>query len=481
VPPGLVKKRACPAATTRNLLIAPGLYKNLFVAYKSAMLDRIADRLGADRTPESLARIVGSLISDGEIATGEKLPTVRTLATALDMSPNTVTEAWRILRLHGVIETNRRQGTTVRAPRRTDGRHWQVPVEPGTIEVDLSTGTPAKELLPPLGPVLTGLHDSIPVTSYVDPPLLAPLEVELRRRWPYEVEAVTVVDGALDALDRVVRELVRLGDRVVVEDPTFPPLLDMLEAAGAEIIGVGLDGEGIRIDALVEALEHDPVALFIQPRAHNPTGLHTTEARVRAVAQVLAGRRCVVVEDDHSGGAAGVAVESLGEMLPAQTIHIHSFSKSHGPDLRIAALGGPGEVIANIVRRRQLGPSWTSRLIQQLLLALLTDPTTDRLVDAAAQDYERRRAALGDALARHGIDVDTGVGLNIWIPVPDEQRTVVALAAHGIGVAPGGPFCVSDEVGPHIRVSIGTLRADDIEWVAATIADASGRLTTLRT
>jgi len=229
------------------------------------VLDRIIDRLGTDRTSEALARVVGSMISNGELETGAKLPTVRALATALDVSPNTVTEAWRILRLHGVIETNRRLGTTVRAPRRADGRHWQVPVEPGTIELDLSTGTPDKELLPPLGPVLEGLHHSIPVTSYVDPPVLAPLEAELRRRWPYDVDAITVVDGALDALDRVVTELVNVGDTVVVEDPTFPPLLDMLEGAGAQIIGVGLDAEGIRLDGLAEALTHDPVALFVQP------------------------------------------------------------------------------------------------------------------------------------------------------------------------------------------------------------------------
>lgn len=444
------------------------------------MLDRIIDRLGTDRTSEALARVVGSMISNGELETGAKLPTVRALATALDVSPNTVTEAWRILRLHGVIETNRRLGTTVRAPRRADGRHWQVPVEPGTIELDLSTGTPDMELLPPLGPVLEGLHHSIPVTSYVDPPVLAPLEAELRRRWPYDVDAITVVDGALDALDRVVTELVNVGDTVVVEDPTFPPLLDMLEGAGAQIIGVGLDSEGIRLHGLAEALSRDPVALFVQPRAHNPTGLHITRDRTRAVAALVGEHRCMVVEDDHSGGAAGIAVESVGESLPAQTVHIHSFSKSHGPDLRIAALGGPAAVIANIVHRRQLGPSWTSRLIQQLLLELLTDPATDRLIDRAAAEYGRRRAALVAALADHGIDVATGVGLNLWVPVNDEQRVVVALAAHSIGVAPGAPFAVGDQAAPHIRVSIGTLRADDIEWVAATIAAATDTLTTLR-
>ena len=178
----------------------------------------------------------------------------------------------------------------------------------------------------------------------------------------------------------------------------------------------------------------------------------------------------MVVEDDHSGGAAAVAVESVGGRVPAQTVHIHSFSKSHGPDLRIAALGGPAPLIASIVRRRQLGPSWTSRLIQQILLAMLDDPATERLVAAAAQTYQRRRDRLRACLAENGITVNDGVGLNMWIPVDDEQRAVVALAAHSIGVAPGAPFRVGESSGDHVRLSVGTLTDADISRVADTFA-----------
>ncbi|MDG2026744.1 MAG: PLP-dependent aminotransferase family protein [Acidimicrobiales bacterium] len=437
------------------------------------MLDRIEGRLEA-RTPDALAAAIGSLISEGVVVPGDKLPTVRSLAGHLEMSPNTVSDAWRILRSHGAIQTDRRRGTTVRGPRPgVAARHWEVPVAPGTIELDLSTGTPDTDLLPPLGPVLHRLHTGVAVTSYVDPPLLADLEVELRRRWPYVPDAVTVVDGALDALDRVVDEIVHLGDVVAVEDPTFPPLLDMLEAAGAKVIGVPLDDEGPDVEALRLAMEADPVALFTQPRAHNPTGAHTSSRRTVAIAEIVARTRCVVVEDDHSAGAAGVAAPSVGECVPERTLHIHSFSKSHGPDLRIAALGGPAAVIGNIVRRRQLGPSWTSRLIQQILLTMLTDPDIEALVEDAAETYRRRRQGLETLLAEHGVDVAPGVGLNLWIPVHDEQRAVVALAAHSVGVAPGRPFRVADTDAQHIRLSIGTLAEEDMPRVAAVVAEVA--------
>jgi DNA-binding transcriptional MocR family regulator len=213
--------------------------------------------------------------------------------------------------------------------------------------------------------------------------------------------------------------------------------------------------------------------LFTQPRAHNPTGAHTSSRRTVAIAEIVARTRCVVVEDDHSAGAAGVAAPSVGECVPERTLHIHSFSKSHGPDLRIAALGGPAAVIGNIVRRRQLGPSWTSRLIQQILLTMLTDPDIEALVEDAAETYRRRRQGLETLLAEHGVDVAPGVGLNLWIPVHDEQRAVVALAAHSVGVAPGRPFRVADTDAQHIRLSIGTLAEEDMPRVAAVVAEVA--------
>ncbi len=433
------------------------------------LLDEIAARAD-DRSGRAIALAIGSLVGDGVLEPGDRLPTVRALAGHLGVSPNTVAEAWRLLQSHGAITTDRRRGTRVRSRRiRLDGRYWQVPVAPGTIELDLSTGTPDEHLLPALGPVLHRIHADVTVSSYVDPPLIAELETELRRRWPCEPESLTVVDGAQDALDRLVTELVGFGDAVVVDDPTFPPLIDMLELAGARIIGVPVDDGGPRLDALADAMAFDPVAIWSQPRAHNPTGVSIGATRRDAIARLVAGTRTIVVEDDHSGDAAGVDLHSLAARVPDQVVHVRSFSKSHGPDLRVAAIGGPAEVIDGVLRRRALGPAWTSRLIQRILLVMLTDPAMQASVGAAADQYATRRRMFEDALIAHGVAVGHGHGLNVWVPVEDEQRAVVALAAHGIGVAPGAPFRLASD-GAHIRVSIGTLPTDRVTDVAGTVA-----------
>jgi DNA-binding transcriptional MocR family regulator len=444
-------------------------------AGEADVLDAVARRMavtGNPATPQGIAGAIGALVTDAELAPGDRLPTVRALAGHLGVSPTTVSEAWRILARHGAITTDRRRGTTVRSTRvGAEGRYWQVPVAPGTLALDLSTGTPDPALLPALGPVLASLHAEVMVTSYNDRPVLPDLEDELRSRWPCTPEAITVVDGAQDALDRIVTAHVRLGDVVVVEDPTFPPLLDMLELAGARIVGVPVDERGIEPVALGAAIGEAPAAVFIQPRAHNPTGASLDRGRAEEVAGLLGGSTALVVEDDHSGEVSGVALHSVATHIPDRVLHIRSFSKTHGPDLRLAAIGGPSAVLDPIVNRRRLGPSWTSRLTQRILLAMLTDPGIEASVVAAAAAYAERRATLTAALDEHGVAPAPGAGLNLWIAVADEQRAVVALAANGIGVAPGAPFRVERSAG-NIRVSLGAAQGD-LGHLARALADAA--------
>ena len=79
-----------------------------------------------------------------------------------------------------------------------------------------------------------------------------------------------------------------------------------------------------------------------------------------------------VIEDDHAGDISSAPAVSVGQFLPDRTVHVSSFSKSHGPDLRLAAIGGPPALVAAVADRRLLGPGWSSRLLQAVLLDLLT-------------------------------------------------------------------------------------------------------------
>ena len=289
-----------------------------------------------------------------------------------------------------------------------------------------------------------------------------------------------MVDGALDALSRVVDQVVGLGDRVVMESPGFPPLIDLLERAGAEILPVAMDEQGVIPEELTAALQSAPVAVFLQPRAQNPTGTSMTRLRSSQLAEVLAGSRAWVIEDDHCGDISIADDVSIGQFLPERCVHIRSYSKSHGPDLRIAAIGGAAEVIDPIVARRMLGPGWTSRLLQAVLVDLLTHADPQEVVRSARSAYARRSTVLREHLKDRGVQTSPGDGINVWVPVEDERNALITLAAAGIRVAPGSPFIVAgDGTTPGaggIRVTTGGLPDDEegIAQVAEAIARASG-------
>ena len=431
-----------------------------------------------DPTPRGIAAAISRLVHDGTLPAGARLPTVRQVAWRLGVSPATVSAAWQALASVGVLASRGRAGSHVLDA----GRGWLPPRYRGLVRgdaevrLDLSTGTPDPELLPDLRPVLTSVAAHARTTSYLDLPVLPALEQHIRSTWPGPVESLTVVDGAFDAMTRALEQVVRFGDRVAVEDPCFPPLLDLLDQLGAEAVPVTVDEHGMVPDDLARALATSPAAVVLQPRAHNPTGASMTAGRARELAQVLRrephGLRAVVIEDDHSGDIAAAADVSLGPHLPDRVLHIRSFSKSHGPDLRIAALGGPAPVLDRIVARRMLGPGWTSRMLQQVLLELLTGADGMTAVTDARRVYHSRQETLARALTARGIPTRPGDGINLGLPVASERAAVVHLAAAGVRVAAGGPFRSGPGGPDHVRVTVGQVR-EDFDGVAALLAAAA--------
>jgi DNA-binding transcriptional MocR family regulator len=393
------------------------------------------------------------------------------------VSPATVSHAWQALSSVGLIVSRGRSGSFVMAtPRR-----WLPPRFQGlagqleATRLDLSTGTPDPELLPALGPALSRVSMRAGTVSYLDQPVIPELETVLRATWSYEVEAVTVVDGALDGLSRAMEIAVRFGDKVVVEDPGFPPIFDLLDHFGAVRVPVGLDEDGMRPDLLEEALKLRPTVVVLQPRAQNPTGRSLTKDRAQQLAQIIRrshnASEAIVIEDDHSGEISAARDVSLGGWIPEQVLHIRSFSKSHGPDLRIAAIGGPTELIEQLVARRILGPGWTSRMLQTMLHDLLTDSTSVSEVNDARRVYRARQRRLSEALAANGVALPPSDGINTWLRVADERAAVVQLAAAGIRVAAGTAFQAT-QAGGFVRVTAGLVR-NDFDSVAAHLAAAA--------
>lgn len=424
---------------------------------------------------KGIAQAASGLIRDGQIAVGMQMPAVREIAERLGISPATVSAAWSQLRKHKVLAGKGRSGVWVSGnsvmPRPI--RFEKIGNYGEHIRADLAMASPDPALLPELQNALQAALRSPQLNSYTREAISAPLLQAITPRWPYPAEAFLATDGGFDAMNLLVQTLVSPGDRVIIEDPTATRLLDMLDNVGAEILPLAGDDEGPLPEVLSTLLTRAPVMLIYQPRTHSATGRTIGVARRQALAQVLANSSTLIVEDDGIGDLSAAASWSLGTQFPDRTLHVRSFSKAYGPDLRLAVLSATAELVKRIQAWRNFGVSWTSRILQDTVAWLLEDQATQQQIATARQVYHQRREQLRQALAQRGLILPPQDGLSLYIPVASEQFAMITLAARGIAVLPG-ERC---RLGPtqFIRVSIASLKDEQREMIAEALVIACGR------
>ena len=276
---------------------------------------------------------------------------------------------------------------------------------------------------------------------------------------------LAVVGGALDAVERTLGAWLRRGDRVAVEDPGYPPVLDLLAAMDLACVPMTMDEFGVTPAALAGALARGCQAVLVTPRAQNPTGAARDLARSTALAEILARHPgSGVIEDDHAGQVAGASVHSICGGL-RRWAAIRSVSKSLGPDLRLAVLAGDAVTIARVEGRQALGTGLVSYLLQETVAELWDDPRTRDLLTGAAVTYAGRREGLISELAACGFPSSGRSGLAVWVPVADELSTTSALLDRGWAVAPGERFRIAAR--PGIRIGTGTLTSEEAARLAA--------------
>jgi DNA-binding transcriptional MocR family regulator len=425
-------------------------------------------RISAGSAAE-LVQNVEEAVATGALLPGQPLPSVRRLATEVGLSPVTVAAGVAELRRRGVVLTEPRRGTRI-----GDGPplgSWRVPlpVPPGAR--DLSRGNPDPALLPDLASALGRL--TLPVRLYGEPAAAPELIALARQQLGAEGipgEALCVVSGALDGIERVLAAHLRPGDRVAVENPGYAALFDLLRARGLLLEAVGVDEHGMRAQELREALARGASAVVLTPRGQNPTGAALDASRARELRGVLARfPRALVIEDDHLGPLAGSALHTIvGDR--ERWAATRSVAKALGPDLRLAVLAGDAHTIARVEGHQQCGPGWVSHILQALVLSLWTDPAVQAQVDRAGAIYSQRRERLIECLRGHGVRALGASGLNVWIPVGDETGVVGTMLQRGWVLAPGAPYRLSAS-SPAVRVTTATLLEAEAAILAGDLAE----------
>jgi GntR family transcriptional regulator / MocR family aminotransferase len=349
-----------------------------------------------------LAEHLVELIDAGRLRPGERIPPSRELAAALGLARNTVSRALDALAAAGLLDAHVGRGTFVqaRAPRLRDaargraeparGFAWpallsarartlRAPVDrppatpprfdfrPGRID---AAGLPIAALQGAWQRALGRLREHAnEIEPLGHPPLRAAVARALGARGiACGPEAVLITDGAQQAFDLIARAFVEPGDAVAVEQPGWFGAALAFRAAGADLLGVGVDDEGLRVADLERLLRvRRPKLVVATPAVHMPTGVALSDARREALLALADREQLPLVEDDFDGelrlaGPARPALKTLdrGE----QVLYVGTFSKALFPGLRLGYLVAAPALIARLATLRFAGSMqapWSSR------------------------------------------------------------------------------------------------------------------------
>lgn len=434
---------------------------------------------------ERLYRALRAAIADGRLAPGARLPSTRQLAGELGLSRTVAVAAFAQLLAEGHVEGHLGSGTYVAArPPAPEARHRApaaaqpparlaryarrvvalaphpragAPRRGPPLPYDFRYGRPAVKDFPQstwAALVARRARDgSLRALDYGPPaghPLLraALAEQLLRARGIVTTaEHILIVNGAQQALDLVTRLVVDPGARVATEDPMYPVARQVFRAAGARVVPVAVDREGIQVDLLPRAAR----LAYVTPSHQFPLGGILPAERRHALVRWAARTGAYVLEDDYdcelrSGATTLAAVQSLDDH--GRVIYMGSFSKVLFPALRLGYLVVPDALIAPATALKMLMDTHSPLFEQDVLAAFLREGHFERHVRRARARYAQRRAALVEAVAEHLADrveltgVEAGVHAVahlIDFPARSVPDLVSRAAARGVGIYPLGP------------------------------------------
>jgi len=279
-------------------------------------------------------------------------------------------------------------------------------------------------------------------------------------------DEILIVSGSLQALDLVNAALLTRGDTVIFEMDSYQGAINRLTRLGVDVVGIPLDGEGMRMDALADALAElkargiQPKYIYTIPTVQNPTATIMGRER-RAELLRLAGEYGVpVFEDDCYAdlvwdGVRPPAIYAMSER--ANVIHIGSFSKSIAPALRVGFIVAPWSIMSRMLA---LKTDAGSGALEQMVLAEYCTPHFTSHVPALRKGLRRKVETLMEALnEQFGIAAefeDPKGGIFLWVKLPDQVDTMKLYQAalkHGVAINPGNEWS-TDKAHSHSRLRL---------------------------
>jgi 2-aminoadipate transaminase len=300
---------------------------------------------------------------------------------------------------------------------------------------------------------------------------------------------ILIVSGSLQALDLVNATLLIRGDTVIVEQDTYQGSLNRLTRLGVNAVGVPLDGDGMRIDALASALADfkrrgvTPKYIYTIPTVQNPTGTIMPEARRAELLRLSQQYGVPVFEDDCYSdliwdGRRPPAIYAMSGN--GGVIHIGSFSKSIAPALRVGFIVAPWEMLSRMLA---LKTDAGSGALEQMVLAEYCAPHFTTHVPKLTRGLRAKLDTLMEALnAQFGTSAEFEApagGIYLWVKLPDHVDTLKlyqATLAAGVAINPGPEWSTDKaHAGCRLRLCFASPSHEQIREGIAVLAEICRR------
>ena len=419
-----------------------------------------------------------------EARIGTKLPSIRQLAATYSISRFPVIEAYDRLVSMGLIDSRQGSGfyvaerrasvpaLTVVSPdlvEEVSGPAWQ-PVHHGPDMLRLGGGWTPEDWRD-----TEGLSFAIRQLARMDPRSLidysTPLgNATLREQVALRLDAlgihvdphrIMLTQGASQALDLVIRWLLKPGDTVLIEDPGYYNLMGLLRLSGVQVIGIARTRQGPDIDALEAALrEYRPKLFFVNTVFHNPTGTTMSPSNAFRVLQLARQHHFKIVEDDVFADFQSEPTDRLATLDQLESvIYIGGFSKTLSSSLRVGYLVADPQAIQVMADIKTLTSITSSRFAESIVSSMLDRGAYRKYLDRLRRNLNEALSGAVQVLEQAGWEVfgPPSGGHFIWARVPhvtDSQTLSTFAEPFGIVLPPGRAFHADQRMTPWVRINV---------------------------
>lgn len=436
-----------------------------------------------------IAAVIVDGIARRSLTAGERLPPQREMAHLLRVAVATVGRAYARLERQGFVESHVGRGTFIAGGRMrlSDGQ----PVAEGAVEglIDLAN------YRVPVPPLQGDLADALKAILAVQHPQkvlgacpaaghpdhrAAMAEFVRRLGVAAAPEQVVLTNGGQHAMMAALSTITTAGELVATEAVTDPRMKAVASYLDRPLVAVDLDADGMLPEALDRVCRDQRIAaIFVTPRAHNPTNSTMPLARRAALAEVAARHALPVIESDIYGTILHDEAPPLAALLPEQVYYITSLGRIAGPGMKLGCIVSPAADVARTCQGVAMSTGTATPMLAEIAAHWITEGRLDGMVRWQQAENLRRVSLLEIFAQLRGARAAPG-STHAWLPLPETWRAeefVSAAEAQGVLIAQSHSFAVRRTPVPHaVRLCIGA--PESIELLRTAFARLDRLLTT---